>query len=114
MISGNTSKQLIYHDLEVPENTFALSGTTSTYTTPVYRLDQLTSSYPYSGIYFNIGRQINKRDISKTRGSQHNPDASTNYSLSDHNDSITAISLTRKPSEMIISGSKDGIIKVFQ
>ena len=42
------------------------------------------------------------------------PDFSVSPTSDGHLDTITAITMSSRPCDMIISGSRDGIIKVFQ
>ena len=117
MVSGNSSKELTFHDLDTPENSFTFLGVKGN-RSPNFRFSLLISSYPFEGIYFNIGRRPIKRGFSRATPRQSSVElnliAELKSSPLEHFDSISAVNFTRRPAEMIISGSRDGVIKVFQ
>ncbi|KAJ3269450.1 Serine/threonine-protein kinase [Terramyces sp. JEL0728] len=112
MVSGGNEKLLRFHDLVRPEKSRIFSGLGSNTPAPQY------SSHPFQDIYFNI-EHTPKKQFYATSPSRGLPnDGSTELSPASiptcHTDSITALTLTKVPNNMVISGARDGIIKVFQ
>ncbi|KAJ3325684.1 Serine/threonine-protein kinase [Boothiomyces sp. JEL0866] len=113
MVSGGNEKLLRFHDLNRPEKSRIFSSLPSTVTAPQY------SSHPFQDIYFNIEhtpkKQFYSNSPSRGMSSDGNSAELSPASIPTcHSDSITAIALAKSPHNMVISGARDGIIKVFQ
>ncbi|KAI8900262.1 hypothetical protein BC833DRAFT_582478 [Globomyces pollinis-pini] len=127
MVSGGNDRKLRYHDLVSPEKSFIISGLASNAHQPQY------NSHPFQDIYFNIehtpsslytqnlaSQKVSGRHglLSDSPSTYHEQTKGAELTFStiptSHLDTITAISILREPGNMIISGSRDGIIKVFQ
>ena len=109
MITGGNDRKLRFHDLQVPEKSFILSGGGNS--TPIF------NSHPFRDMYFNIEHYPKQHFPTLTKSNSASDgigDLSTNNRPAGHLDAITALTISKRPCNMFISGARDGVIKIFQ
>ncbi|KAJ3355671.1 Serine/threonine-protein kinase, partial [Kappamyces sp. JEL0680] len=110
MVSGGNDRKLRFHDVAYPEKSFIMSGLSAQSPQPVF------NSHPFKNTFFNIEhytRQQYATSPQLSHRSEAGADLTTSTTPDSHLDAITAITISKRPCDMIVSGSRDGVVKVF-
>lgn len=116
MITGGSDRKIRFWDTARIENSGVILGTELDESKPRYSTNTIENTkfhFEFNRTNNHHGNSIRNNNTTTSTNALTNSVAQQQYLLRNHIDAITDIILTELPYPMIISGDRDGVIKVL-